>query len=86
MANQHVPVTGGCLCGAVRYKSTAPRSRATIAIALRARRTMAVSFRPWSSLRALPSPSPKANPNIIVPVPSHGGLLRGVRLSARVRL
>jgi hypothetical protein len=24
MNNQHVPVTGGCLCGAVRYESKAP--------------------------------------------------------------
>lgn len=24
MANQHIPVTGGCLCGAVRYESKEP--------------------------------------------------------------
>lgn len=24
MANQHIPVMGGCLCGAVRYESKEP--------------------------------------------------------------
>jgi hypothetical protein len=29
IANQSVPVTGGCLCGVVRYESTAPPDRGT---------------------------------------------------------
>ena len=41
MANQHVPVTGGCLCGTVRYKTRPPpRSR-----------SFSVSVRPVSQKR-----------------------------------